>query len=170
MTDKGFDLGELINIDFLKSVKLLFDNQNYASSIKLLMSAIDTFAFLEFGDVTGSFKSWLSKYCNLSRLEINEGQLWEYRNSIIHMTNAYSRKVISKEVQKLSFYVSEYDADFLTSDGEAKYFNLTTLNNVIAEGIEKWVDSYNNERGKFRIFCDRYDLIISDSRYRVIEK
>lgn len=170
MTEEGFNMGALINSDFIVSIRLLFQNQKYVSCIKLLMSSIDTFAFLEYGDVSGNFKTWINKYCDLSSVGINESELWEYRNSIIHMTNSYSRKVIDNKVQKLSFYVSKDNVDYLTTDGEAKYFNLLTLINVVNKGLEKWCDSYNIDRSKFPTFCDRYDLIISDSRYGRIDR
>jgi hypothetical protein len=169
-TEDGFDMGALINSDFIVSIRLLFQNQKYVSCVKLLMSAIDTFAFLEFGDVDGNFKKWVSRYCDLSSVGVSEIELWAYRNSIIHMTNSYSRQVIKNKVQKLSFYVNKDNVDYLTTDGEAKYFNLLTLINSINKAIEKWCDSYNDEREKFEPFCDRYDLIISDSRYGTINE
>lgn len=170
MTDEGLELGKLIDSDFLDAIRLLFENQKYVSSIKLLLASVDAFSFIEYGDITGSFKMWISKYCDMKSLGITEDELWEYRNSIVHMTNAYSRKVMNNKVQKLSFYVSKNNVDYLTTDGEAKYFNLISLMNTITNGIENWCESYNTEREKFEMFCERYDLIISDSRYNVIEK
>jgi hypothetical protein len=170
MTDKGFEFAELINVDFMEAIKLLLWNQKYTSTIKLLMAAIDTFAFLEYGDIKGSYKKWLEEFCEVSLLGVNEDELWEYRNSILHMTNANSRKVIQNHVQRLSFYISDKDIEFLTTNGDAKYFNLLSLIKVINFGILKWVDSFNTNREKFGTFCKRYDLIISDNRYNRIEQ
>lgn len=169
-TDEGINLGELINSDFIEAIRLLFQNQKYVSAIKLLMAAIDTFAFIEFGDVKGNFKSWLVKYCDIPQVGITVEELWEYRNSILHMTNAHSRNVLKNNILRLSFYVSESDIDYLTTNGDAKYFNLVTLINVINLGIENWCDSYNTEREKFESFCTRYDLVISDNRYNKIDE
>ena len=168
ITDDGFELCKLINSDFFEAIQLLYNNQRYVSTLKLLMSAIDTFAFLEFGDKANNFKDWLKEYCIVSKLNLTEDELWEYRNSILHMTNAYSRKVIDKKISKLSFYVNREDVKDMISDGEAKYFNLFSLINVIASGVDKWGESFNAEREKFKTFCDRYDLIISDIRYNKI--
>lgn len=169
-TKEGFDFTALINDDFLEAIKLLFRNQKYVSSAKLLMAAIDTFAFLELGDTKDNFKTWLNTFCDLSSTRLTVDELWEYRNSILHMTNAHSRRVIQNQVCQLSFYVSDNDVDFLTTNGEAKYFNLKTLIRTINQAIVNWINSYDKDRSKFETFCERYDLIISDSRYNKIEK
>jgi len=168
MTKEGFAMDEMINQDFSKAIRLLFNNKHFASCLKLLMSTIDSIAFLEFGDVPKKniFKDWLIEYCNFSSLNISEDELWEYRNSLLHMTNAYSRKVINKQVSPLQFYVSAEDRPDLKSNVESKYFNLKRLISVISDGISQWAESFNKNRGKFAAFCDRYDLIVSDSRYR----
>jgi hypothetical protein len=134
------------------------------------MAAIDTFAFLEYGDTKDNFKKWLTSFCDLSSIKLTVDELWEYRNSILHMTNAQSRKVIQNQIERLSFYVSENDIDFLTTNGEAKYFNLLTLIRTINLGIVNWINTYDTDRSKFEIFSDRYDLIISDSRYNKIQE
>lgn len=99
LIDEGFDFTALINDDFLDAIKLLLKNRKYVSAIKLLMAAIDTFAFLEYGDTKDNFKTWLAIFCDLSIIKLTPDELWEYRNSIIHMTNAQSRKVIQKHVE-----------------------------------------------------------------------
>jgi hypothetical protein len=170
LTDEGFDFTALVNDDFLDAIKLLFKNQKYVSATKLLMAAIDTFAFLEYGDTKDNFKKWLTSFCDLSSIKLTVDELWEYRNSILHMTNAQSRKVIQNQIERLSFYVSENDIDFLTTNGEAKYFNLLTLIRTINLGIVNWINTYDTDRSKFEIFSDRYDLIISDSRYNKIQE
>jgi len=169
MTENGFRLGDLINEDFIEAIRLLFQNQKYVSCAKLLMAAIDTFAFLDFGDVKDNFKNWLTKYCDLSKVKVTDEQLWEYRNSMLHMTNTRSRKVMQNDVRQLAFYLSESEIDFMTSNGEANYFNLLTLINEVNNGIANWCESYNSDPDKFENFCERYDSIISDSRYRQIQ-
>ena len=82
------------------------------------------------------------------------------------MTNSNSRKVIKKEISQLLFYVGNADEKALKTNGEAKYFNLVTLFDEFAKGLEKWVETFNSKRDKFEIFVERYDSIISDSRYR----
>ncbi|MEO6301786.1 MAG: hypothetical protein ABIP51_01310, partial [Bacteroidia bacterium] len=124
-----------------------------------------TIAFLEYGDVPGNFKNWINEYCDIGKLGITKDELWEYRNSLLHMTNSNSRKVIKKEISPLSFYVKSADEKTLKSNGNAKYFNLTTLIDVFAKGLEKWGTNFNVEREKLEIFIERYDSIISDVRY-----
>ena len=140
----------------------------YVSSLKLLLSAIDTFAFLEFGDTRNNFKNWLNEFCNLSELKITEEELWEFRNSLLHMTNTVSRKVQNESVIGLGFYVFNEDIEERTSDGKIKYFNLKSLIVNVAFGLKSWAESFNNNRGKFEQFIERYDLVISDTRYKRI--
>ena len=164
-TDNGFDFNNLLNDDFLKASKLLFQNGLYVSSIKLLLSAIDSFAFLEYGDSKDIFKRWLDTYCTIDTIGINSDELWEYRNSLLHMTNNKSRKVSKNLVAPISFYVT-HRSDFIPTAGDnLKYFNLINLIQVITSGLVNWINSFNENRQKIKLFFDRYDLIISDVRY-----
>lgn len=169
-TPEGFLFTELINEDFIDAIRILFQKEKFVSSVKLLMSAIDTFAYVEFGDTQGNFKMWLSTYCKLSEVNVTEDDLWEYRNSILHMTNAQSRKVIKDKMMRLSFYVSEEDRSYLTNNGVSQYFNLKSLIHVINAGIVKWAETYQNENAKFKTFMERYNQVVSDGRYnRLLE-
>lgn len=165
LTDKGFEMDRLLEDDFIKATKILFQNECYVSALKLLLSAIDTVAFLEYDDTQGNFKKWIDEYCEIDKAHITSEELWEFRNSLLHMTNALSRKVKSKSVKALNFYVSYADIEERKSDGETKFFNLKTLISIITDGLEKWGLSYNEHRDKFSDFVKRYDQIISDSRY-----
>ncbi|RSC92939.1 hypothetical protein [Tenacibaculum singaporense] len=100
-TDKGFEMDRLLEDDLIKAIKILFQNDCYVSALKLLLSAIDTIAFLEYGDILGNFKKWINEYCEIEKVNITSDELWEFRNSLLHMTNAISRKVKSKAVKKL---------------------------------------------------------------------
>lgn len=172
LTDEGFNLIGLIDKDFFEAIRLLFNNHHFVSTAKLLMSAIDSIAFLEYGDISNKviFKEWMNEFCDLSNLGITLDELWEYRNSMLHMTNSYSRKVINKKVNSVQFYVSFQDEPDFKGDVETKYFNLKTLISIVSDGVFKWSDSFNTNRDKFRNFVDRYDLITSDSRYNKVFK
>lgn len=171
MSEEGLDLNRLIKDDFIVAIQLMFNNQKYTSCLKLFMSAIDSIAFLEYGEIpnVNIFQKWLDKYCHLERLGVSSIELWEYRNSLMHMTNAYSRKVLANKVQGLDFYVSATDREELQSNFFTKYFNLNTFYYVITEGIGNWTQSYNKQRDKFESFLDRYDMILSDLRYAKIK-
>lgn len=168
ITEEGFALVDLIDKDFFGAIRLTYNEGQFVSCLKLLLSAVDSIAFLEFGDIPkmNIFKEWLITFCDLSRLNITEDELWEYRNSLLHMTNAYSRKVAKELVKQLKFYVSREDKPAMLGDVQSNYFNITSLIQVISDGIDKWADSFNKE--KLLLFFDRYDLIISDSRYNKI--
>lgn len=164
-TENGFDFSNLLNDDFLRAPKLLFQNELYVSSIKLLLSAIDSFAFLEYGDSKNIFKKWIDTYCEINKVGINSDELWEYRNSLLHMTNNKSRKVNQNKVAPLSFYVTQKKDFIPTAGNNLKFFNLLILIEIIAKGLEKWILTYNDDRKKIEKFIERYDLIISDVRH-----
>lgn len=170
ITDQGFALVELIDKDFFGAIKLTFNEGYYVSCLKLLLSAVDSIAYLEFGDIPqrNIFRDWLTTYCDFSNLNIDDSELWEYRNSLLHMTNAYSRKVSKELVKRLKFYVSGEDKPTLTGDMQSKYFNVKSLIQAVSDGIDRWAESYNENRDKIEGFIDRYDLVISDSRYHKV--
>ncbi len=167
LTEQGFALVDLIDKDFFGAIRLTYNEGQFVSCLKLLLSAVDSIAFLEFGDIPQKniFKEWLTTFCDFSRLNITEDELWEYRNSLLHMTNAYSRKVARELVKRLKFYVSREDKPDMLGDVQSNYFNIKSLIQVISDGIYTWADSFNTDKDKFPAFLNRYDLIISDSRY-----
>lgn len=160
-----FDLANLLNDDYLLAIKLLYNNNHYVSSIKLLMSFIDTVAYIEYGDVSRNFQQWLDKYVELATLEASADELWELRNSLLHMTNYDSRKVLKGKVQRLRFYVGADKRGLLNDIDEGKYVNLMALIDTILDGVAIWMNSYNSQPSKLKEFIQRYDRIVSDSRY-----
>jgi len=169
VVDGFLEIERLMDDDLFQATKLLLENKNYVSVVKLIVSAIDTMSFLEFGDINGNFKQWVEKYFDLVKVGISSSELWEYRNAILHMTNSESRKVIKKEIKALRFYISDKELPMLNKDGEFNYFNITTLIEELNLAINKWGKDLNAYQNKFKNFIERYDTIISDSRYGKIE-
>ena len=104
MTIDGFNLPALINDDYFSAIKVLFNHKHYVSCMKLVVSFIDTMAFLEYGDTRGNFISWLKEFADLARLKITASQLWELRNSILHMSNLDSRKVLTGKEKRIGLF------------------------------------------------------------------
>ncbi len=80
--DDKFHFDQLINDDYFVAIKLLFNARHLASACKLLVSCIDTLAFIEFGDERNNFASWLDDYVDLAPVGVTSTELWEFRNSI----------------------------------------------------------------------------------------
>lgn len=59
LTENGFDFPRLFNDDFFDAIRLAYNHRRYVSSLKLLVSFIDTAAYLEFGDTPGNFQGFL---------------------------------------------------------------------------------------------------------------
>jgi hypothetical protein len=162
--DGFFDTPRLIDDDYFLAIKLLFNAKHYVSASKLLMSCIDTISFIDAGDIPGGFAKWLDTYADLGPLGITSKELWEFRNSVLHMTNLSSRAVLSGKTAPLIFYVGNSTHSIPPSPSGAKYFSLKGLLDAIAAALLKWIASYNEKPEKFVDFVRRYDLTISDSR------
>ena len=163
MTTEGFDLPALINDDYFDAIRLCFNHRHYVSCMKLIASFIDTMAFLEYGDTKDNFTNWLNEFADLERLRISANQMWEFRNSILHMSNLDSRRVLAGKEQRVSFCVSP-KGSVSTRDPEIQFFNLVDLIEVLAEALSKWMQYLNTDREKFPEFIERYDRVISDAR------
>jgi hypothetical protein len=163
-TDSGIDLPRLLHDDAFSAIKLLFNHRHYVSASKLIVSFIDTVAFLEFGDKAGNFDEWLDTYADLTGLGITSSELWEFRNSLLHTLTLDSRKVLSGKIRRVMFYTGTWPTGVPTEDDEGKLFALRDLIVVIANALERWFESFNVDRLKFRVFLERYDRIVSEAR------
>ena len=164
----GFvDLIRLIDGDFMDPIKCLFKAQLYVAATKLTMSTIDTLGFLEFGPEKGVFRRWLNKYADLSDLNVSADELWELRNSLVHMTNLASWSVESGRVERLTFVIAGADIDTPERLGGTKVLHLTRLLAVtLPNAIGQWVRTYGGDERKRNQFVHRYDTIVSESRIK----
>ncbi len=169
MTPDGFDFPKLFNDDFFLAIRLSYNHRHYISCMKLLVSFIDTVAFLEFGDVQRNFQTFLEKYADLQHLTITSDELWEFRNSLLHMTNNESRKVKKGSTRKLLFYVGELPKSFPMEIDGIGYFGLMDLIKTFAKAVEAWITDLNNDRSKYPLLFDRYDSILSDVRFDMLK-
>lgn len=163
-TDKGLDLGGLLNADFFQPIRILFQGKHYVSATKLLVVAVDSVSHIEYGDIPGSFSQWLNKYSNLSKIGITAEELWEHRNSLLHMSNLDSRKVRSGSVRRLVAYIGEIPSNVRLDQTNVGYYNLQHLILEFGAACGRWAETYNQDRSKIDSFVERYDLIASDAR------
>jgi len=164
----GIDIPQLINDDFYEAIRLTFNAGKLVSSMKLLLSCLDSLAYVEYGDdKQNPFVAWLDEYADIASLGITSAELWELRNGLLHMTNLNSKKVRTNKVRQISFRVGA-DGDF-GRDG-IYFFDFKKLIDVCAVAINRWIASYNVDRSKFAKFVERYDMTISDSRIAILSK
>lgn len=162
----GINFSQLIHDDYFLAIKLTFNAGLYVSAMKLLVCCIDSLAYIEYGDDRGAFVKWMEAYCDLAPLGITAAELWELRNGLLHMTNISSSKVRKNQVRRISFRVG--DAPEIPRDvGGVYYFDFLALVQAFAQAQARWIEGYNNDRGKFAKFVERYDETISDSRVAV---
>jgi len=165
MKDGGLDIVTLLHNDHYIAVKNLFNEKHYLSSMKLMVSFIDTLGYLDSGDIKDNvFVLWLNNYSNISKeLGVTSKEFWEFRNSILHMTNLDSHKVKLGKIRRISFMVAPKGTS-AKDDHDTTYFNFTDLIFVIQKAIEKWLVTYVVDPTKLAFFIKRYDRVISDSR------
>ncbi|MDR6758842.1 hypothetical protein J2Y48_004150 [Mycoplana sp. BE70] len=161
--ENNFYLAELLNDDYFKAIKLLFNAGHHVSSAKLLMSCVDTLAFVEHGDVRGNFTDWLDTYVDLTPIGISAVEVWEFRNSILHMTNLASRQVLAGKVSSIAPYIGRAPSMAQLDLRLPKPFNLYLLMLAVADGAAKWAQTYTDKE-KMLKFIERYDTTISDGR------
>ena len=166
LTEGVFDFPRLINDDYFEAIHLLWNNRKYISCLKLVFSAIDTLGFIEYGPDGGNcFTRWLDEYCDLKTVGVTSGELWELRNSLIHMTNLDSRKVRLGRTHRLLPQFTHPDRDVVPFvDGMKGLHVARFVMAVLPTGIEKWLQSYNRDRSKFAEFVERYDTVVSEAR------
>lgn len=168
-TEEGFDFGGLLNADFFQPVRILFQAQHYVSATKLLVVAIDSVAHIEYGDTPGSFTKWLATYAHLDKIGITPDELWEQRNSLLHMSNLNSRKVRSGSVRSLVTYVGDIPPNLTLDQTRTGYYDLRALILEFGAACGRWIETYDKDRSKIDSFVERYDLIASDARMLTID-
>ena len=165
-TEGEFDFPQLIQDDYCDAIHLLWKKRKYVSCVKLVFSAIDTFGYVEYGpDRRDCFAEWLDDYCDLRELGVTSDELWQLRNSLIHMTNLDSRKVRSGRAVGLLPRFTHPDRDVARFVDGMKVLHVARfVLSVLPNGIENWLRSYNRDREKFAEFVERYDTIVSEAR------
>lgn len=165
VTPLGLNVHDLLHDDFTKAIKLLYERKHYVSAMKLIVSFIDTVAYLDLGDVAGNYVTWLSRYAALAPVGVTPSELWELRNSILHMTNPLSRKVLSGKVLPLAFYIAPTSKSVRTDrDSGTKMFSFEALYEAIIEAVDTWTKSYSGDLSKQLEFIQRYDTVLSEGQ------
>jgi hypothetical protein len=101
------------------------------------MNFIDSIGFIEFGDPgDNTFVKWLNTYANLTGLGVTAEELWEHRNSLLHMSNLDSRKVIAGRVRRLAWLVG-VGAPSSMDTPEYKFYILFELIKVLADACSR---------------------------------
>jgi hypothetical protein len=73
----GFDLTRLVNDDLFPPVRISFQSRHYVSAVKLLMVAVSSLGFVEFGNVKeNTFVKLLERYADLASVGVTAEELW----------------------------------------------------------------------------------------------
>ncbi|WP_213732747.1 hypothetical protein [Citrobacter europaeus] len=160
LVGNNFLIKELLVDDHVRPIHLLFNNKHYLSSIKLLMSFIDTVGYLEFGDVNKAFPMWLDNYCELYHLEITSNELYELRHSLLHMTSLNSRRVVQGKERRISYSIAPAGTP-TRIHSNIVFFNYVDFIPLFEKGLDKWLETYDSN--KITIFIERYDQIVRES-------
>src|SRR3990167_1037025 len=167
---EGFDFTRLLNDDFFQPVRILFNAKHYVSASKLLVVAIDSISYIEYGDIKeNTFIKWLKSYSEIESLGITAEELWEHRNSLLNMSNLSSKKVASGKIRALVAYVGQMNPSIALDETNTGYYNLYSLIQLVGKACGNWCTTYDKQREKIHSFVERYDLIASDARMQCIQ-
>jgi hypothetical protein len=154
------DLSKKIFMQILLGPSKLFAQRHYTSSLKLLLSAVDTMAFLKKGNnCSDDFKKWLNDYVDLTPVGITCDELWEHRCALLHMTTVESRKVKNGQCSPLLPY--KEPAPFVKHD-KFKFYSLDKLWDEIAKGFEKFLVEVETNNELKEIVENNWKKIIPD--------
>lgn len=159
--EEGFHIARLLNDDHMEPIRLLFNNKHYLASFKLLMSFVDTIAYIEFGDTKRVFQQWLDTYSEIQTLGVSSDELYELRNSLLHMTNLNARKVMQGRERRLSIAICKRGYPTQEHDGIV-YVNYTDFLYLFEEAVKKWVETYSDSNKRLT-FIERYDEVVRDN-------
>lgn len=156
------DLGLKMYKALMQGAFITFENGLYVSSMKLLLSAVDTMAFL----VTGNnrrddFINWLNKYVGLSETGVTADELWEHRNALLHMTTLDSDKVKQGKIVRLIPYKEPANQPSKPLPN-SKYYSINKLWFAIASGLDKFVKDIECNQGLRMIFESNWKKIVYD--------
>jgi len=162
--DGSFHFNRLINDDFFEPIKLLLNSRYIVPPAKLLLSAIDTFGFLAFGDEGNVFKRYSKDYIDVTSLKVTVEELWELRNALIHMTTYDSRRVRSNDVRRLLLMRGQFPKGVSNETFDGVYLNVDSLYLEIARSTERWGnDLFEGKRFDIETLVSRYETIISEN-------
>ncbi len=149
LSDGRLAIDSLLEDDFLAAIKLLHRRKHYVSAVKLLVSFVDTLAFLEYGDTQGNFIKWVKTYADIESVGVTPSELWEFRNAVLHMTTPHSRKVLDGKHPALCFYSDSKQRRAIADEvkGE-KIFSFEALYESILGGIDSWTTTYSGDLQK----------------------
>ena len=133
--DGHFDLCAMVNDDFVLAIRKTWNETHYTSCLKLLVSFIDTMAFVDAGDSTSAaFKAWVDAYIDLAPVGISSTELWEHRNALLHMTTYDSRKVTSGAVRRIVPYIGHGPKLPRLSEPDCEYYPMRELLMAVMTG------------------------------------
>ena len=160
MKEDGFHIKQLLDDDHMEPIRLLFNQNHHLASFKLLMSFIDTIAYLEYGNTKRVFQKWLDTYSKISNLKVTSDELYELRNSLLHMTNLNSHKVVQGKERRLSISVCKRGHPTRYHD-DIVYINYSDFLFIFDEAVDKWLDTYKDSNKQLTLI-ERYDEVVRD--------
>jgi hypothetical protein len=165
-----FDICAMVNDDFVLAIRKVWNETHYTSCLKLLVSFIDTMAFVDTGDSTSAtFKAWVGTYVDLAPVGITSTELWEHRNALLHMTTYDSRKVASGTVRRIVPYIGNGPKLPRISNQDCEYYNMRDLLMAVMTGTGIYLSKLNQDDAMRRRFCDNYTKTASDSNMSAIQ-
>jgi len=140
------DLGLRMYKAFMQGAFITFKSGLYVSSLKLLLSVVDTMAFLVTGNNRSKdFKYWLNKYVDLCTTGVTTDELWEHRNALLHMTTLDSDIVKKGKISLLIPY-KEPAKPPCGSLHNSKHYSIDKLWLALGEGFDEFIKDIESNK------------------------
>ena len=156
------DLGVKIYKALMQGACITLEMGLYVSSMKLLLSTVDTMAFL----ITGNnrkcdFINWLNKYTDLPATGVTADELWEHRNALLHMTTLDSDKVKKGAVVRLIPYKDPATPP-INLLKNSKFYSIDKVYCAIAKGLDKFIKDVESDKNLKEAFESNWQKIVYD--------
>jgi len=157
------DLIHLVHDDFCLAIKSAFNARHFTSSLKLLLSFIDTMSFLYSGSSkTDEFKKWVDRFVDLSPIGITADELWQHRNGLLHISGYESDKVKQGKYKMLIPFVGKGEPQ---TNGVTKNYSLQLLITNVMLGVAACCEEVKGTEERLLAFLGNYEKTISDSHF-----
>lgn len=160
------------------AIEMLYEKPHFISCIKLLVSAIDTFAAVCSKDGKTNqwrFKDWLSEYLDAEGLDVTVQEIWQVRCTLIHQTSsvgglqkAGERTEVVVPVRPLLFYnppAHPSQVEFPATEWHEmpKFVNVVDFYKHIQEAKDRFIQKLQDDSDLLRKFNQNWEKVISDA-------
>ena len=159
-----------IDVGLFRAITVLYREGWFVSCLKLLVSAIDTFACLDSKNGRTSkkrFCDWLDTYADLSKAGITPEELYQHRCALLHTTTLDSDAVKQRTVHRLIPYKKPASPRLIDKTSSewmqnSKFFEIIDLVMAIGDGVDEYCDMLEKDPVALARFNKNWENFVFD--------